>query len=145
MTLVLSPALQAALRSSGEAAYPEEGAGLILGQIEGQRRRAQRLLALPNRSPEDSRARRYQLDPRDLLRAEDEAERQGMEILGVYHSHPDHPARPSETDRELALPWYCYVITSIEQGRADESTAWRLADDHSRFEPFAIEVDSQGG
>ncbi len=145
MTLLLSPALESALRSSGEAAYPEEGAGLILGRIEGERRRALRLLPMPNRSPEESRPRRYQLDPRDLMQAETEAERQGMEVLGVYHSHPDHPARPSETDRDLALPWYCYVITSIQRGRAAESTAWRLAEDHSRFEPFALEVDSQGG
>ena len=145
MRLMLSPDLARALESRGEAAYPEEGAGLILGHVDGERRHALQLLPLPNRSAEASRRQHYSLDPSDLLRAEAEAERLGLEILGVYHSHPDHPARPSETDLELALPWYCYVITSVERGRAGESAAWRLADDHSRFEPYAIDRLSQGG
>lgn len=145
MSLLLSPDLARALESKGEAAYPEEGAGLILGHVDGERRRASHLFPLPNRSPEESRRRRYTLDPRDLLRAEAEAERLGLDILGVYHSHPDHPARPSETDLELALPWYCYVITSVEHGRAGESAAWRLADDHSRFEAYAIDILTPGG
>jgi len=145
VTLLLTPELARALKSTGEAAYPEEGAGLILGHVDGERRQASQLLPLPNRSPEAARRRRYSLDPRDLLQAEVEAERLGLEILGVYHSHPDHPARPSETDLELALPWYCYVITSVERGRAGESAAWRLADDHSRFEAYAIDLLAPGG
>jgi proteasome lid subunit RPN8/RPN11 len=145
VSLLLSPDLARALESRGEAAYPEEGAGLILGHVDGERRQATQLLPLPNRSPEASRQRRYSLDARDLMQAEDEAERLGLEILGVYHSHPDHPARPSETDLELALPWYCYVITSVERGRAGESAAWRLADDHTRFEAYAIDLLTPGG
>lgn len=145
MSLLVSPDLVRDLESRGEAAYPEEGAGLILGSVEGERRRASQLLPLPNRSPEESRGRRYTLDPHDLLRAEAEAERLGLEILGVYHSHPDHPAQPSETDLEMALPWYCYVITSVEHGRANGSAAWRLADDHSRFEPYLIDIMTPGG
>lgn len=144
MTLVMTPALERALNSNGESAYPEEGAGLLLGHVDGERRRAVELLAMPNRSPEAVRPRRYELDPRELLDAEDDADRRGLDVLGVYHSHPDHPARPSETDRSLALPWYVYVIVSVERGRAVDRTAWRLADDRGRFEPVAIDVDSEG-
>src|SRR4030065_584569 len=91
------------------------------------------VLPLPTRPAWAPPRQHYSLDPSDRLRAEAEAERLGLEILGVYHSHPDHPARPSETDLELALPWYCYVITSVERGRVGASAAWRLADDHRRI------------
>jgi proteasome lid subunit RPN8/RPN11 len=145
MSLILSADLVRRLQLSGEEAYPEEGAGLLLGRLEGEQRRVVQLLALPNRSPGSDRRRRYLLDPRDLLEAEDEAERRGLDVLGVFHSHPDHPARPSETDRELALPWYWYVITTIVSGHAGESTAWCLAADERAFEPMAIDVIPAGG
>ncbi len=68
-----------------------------------------------------------------MLLAEQESEALGMEILGVYHSHPDHPPLPSEFDRDWALPWYSYLITSVARGRAIESRSWRLAEDRSSF------------
>jgi proteasome lid subunit RPN8/RPN11 len=129
------------LRRQGELAYPEEGAGLILGLADGERRRASQLRPLANRSPESARRRRYEIDPRDLMRVEDEAEQGGLEIVGIYHSHPDHPAAPSETDREWALPWYVYVITSVQGGRAVECTGWRLTDDRANFEPVPIRTE----
>ena len=142
MTLLLSEELAQDLRRHGETAYPEEGAGLILGRDEGDRRLAVQLLPLPNRSPDGARRRRYWIDPRDVMEAETQAEREGLDILGVFHSHPDHPAEPSETDREGALPWYVYVITSVRNGSAMESTGWRLADDRLRFEPVPILMEN---
>ncbi|HET7011260.1 MAG TPA: M67 family metallopeptidase [Anaerolineales bacterium] len=140
MTLLLSGDLARAIRRHGESTYPEEGAGLILGKVEGDRRRALQLRTAANRSPAEVRRRRYFVDPREMMQAEAEADDQGLEILGVFHSHPDHPASPSETDREWALPWYVYVITSVRAGRAEESTGWRLAEDRSEFVPVMIEI-----
>lgn len=141
MTLLISEDLVRDLRRHGETAYPEEGAGLILGSADGETRLAAQLRPLANRSPDGARRRRYEIDPRDLMRVEDEAEQGGLEVVGIYHSHPDHPAAPSETDREWALPWYVYVITSVQGGRAVESTGWRLADNRARFEPVLIRTD----
>jgi len=141
VTLLISEDLVRDLRRHGETAYPEEGAGLILGSADGETRLAAQLRPLANRSPDGARRRRYEIDPRDLMRVEDEAEQGGLEVVGIYHSHPDHPAAPSETDREWALPWYVYVITSVQGGRAVESTGWRLADNRARFEPVLIRTD----
>ena len=56
-----------------------------------------------------------------------------MDVVGVFHSHPNHPNRPSEFDRELAVPWYSYIITSVQQGKADKSRSWRLTDNRESF------------
>jgi proteasome lid subunit RPN8/RPN11 len=74
-----------------------------------------------------------------MLSAEKLAESKGLEVVGVFHSHPDHPARPSDTDREWALPWYSYVITSVESGEAQRTSSWRLKEDRSGFQKERIE------
>ncbi len=122
----------------GEATYPEEGAGFLLGAREGDLYRVVDVAPLPNVREEEARRTRYLISPEDTIRAEEEAERRDLSVIGVFHSHPDHPAQPSEFDREWALPWFVYVITSVEQGRAVESRAWRLADDRSGFEEEPI-------
>jgi proteasome lid subunit RPN8/RPN11 len=131
VTLVLPRALLRQIREHGEAHYPEEGAGLLLGRIQASQRLAARLLPLDNSFEATARGRRYRLSANDLVTAEEEADRLGLDILGVYHSHPDHPPRPSEFDREWALPFYSYVITSVHSGDAVESRSWRLTDDRS--------------
>ncbi|HEX7976483.1 MAG TPA: M67 family metallopeptidase [Anaerolineales bacterium] len=118
-----------------EAAYPEEGAGLLLGQEDGLGRRvAAGIVAFPNAREDAARHNRYLITPQDMLRGEQEAIRRGLDVLGVFHSHPDHPDRPSEFDREWALPWFSYLITSVQSGRAVQSRSWRLLDDRSAFE-----------
>ncbi len=134
MTLNLPQSLLDQIWSDGQQNYPHEGAGLLLGALEGERRTANRLLALANSFEEGARSRRYRLSAEDMLRAEGEADRLGLEILGVYHSHPDHPARPSDYDRAWALPFYSYVITTVQQGRAVESRSWRLTDDRQEMQ-----------
>jgi proteasome lid subunit RPN8/RPN11 len=79
--------------------------------------------------------------PRDVLRAERLAGEQGLELLGWYHTHPDHPARPSEFDREHAWPWYSYLILSVTAQAPGAMTSWRLADDRSAYAAESIEVD----
>jgi proteasome lid subunit RPN8/RPN11 len=139
MPLHLPPEILVQIHASGEAAYPEEGAGLLLGKVEGERRRVVSLLELSNQRESGARHNRYLLTPQDYLRGEQEAARQGLDVLGVYHSHPDHPNRPSEFDREWAMPWFSYIITSVQDGRAVESRAWVLSEDRSRFEEQEIE------
>jgi proteasome lid subunit RPN8/RPN11 len=140
MSLSLSAALLTEIHAHGARAYPEEGAGLLLGAFEGDARRITRLLPLDNHFQPEARNRRYLIAPRDLLAAEDEAERQGLEVVGVFHSHPDHPARASEFDTQWALPVYSYLITQIQAGVAVESRSWRLAEDRATMTEEPLQV-----
>jgi proteasome lid subunit RPN8/RPN11 len=117
------------IRRHGESSYPEEGAGLILGKVDGDERFADQILPLTNQFEAALRNRRYMITPQDMIKAEEIAEGNGREIIGIFHSHPDHPARPSEFDRERALPWYSYLITSVRQSKAHESRVWRLTEE----------------
>jgi proteasome lid subunit RPN8/RPN11 len=119
-------------------AYPEEGCGVLLGSEDGEARRVERVVPLAN-DREDARARRYLISPERLLEAEQEGRASGLEIVGFFHSHPDHPASPSAFDLEHAWPYYSYLILSVERGRVVEARSWRLAADRSRFEPEALE------
>ena len=140
MTLRIPSGLLARIWQHGQQAYPEEGAGLMLGRFDGEARLVTHLLPLENHFQPESRGRRYLITPRDLLRAEDEAERLGLDIVGVFHSHPDHPARASDFDTQWALPVYSYLITQVQAARALESTCWRLAEDRARMNEEALEI-----
>lgn len=129
----------------GESAYPEEGAGFLFGTVDGEQRQVKAILTLNNAREEGARHNRYLLTPQDYLRGEQEAARLGLDVLGVFHSHPDHPSRPSEFDREWALPWFSYLITRIEGGRAMESRSWRLREDRSAFEEEVLQITSESG
>jgi len=139
MSLVVTQEILARIHGNGEQAYPEEGAGLLVGVRMGEEKRVVTLLPLANTREDASRHNRYLLDPQDYLKGEMEAARLGLDVLGVFHSHPDHPNRPSEFDREWAMPWFSYVITSIQQGKAVESRSWLLAEDRSTFLEETIE------
>jgi proteasome lid subunit RPN8/RPN11 len=121
------------IHAHGEAAYPEEGAGLLLGHAHGEQKQAIQVLTLGNAREQTARHNRYLLTPQDYLRGELEAGRQGLDVIGVFHSHPDHPDRPSEFDREWAMPWFSYLITSVQSGKAASSRSWRLAEERDRF------------
>ncbi len=132
------------IHAHGEAHYPEEGAGVLLGTVEGDRRRVHDLVPVANRFEPGSRHNRYRIEPQDLLQAEQQAEAAGLEVIGIFHSHPDHPAEPSEFDRQWALPWYSYLITRVAAGKAVESRSWRLADDRSHFDEETLVVTAAG-
>ncbi|MFZ5882767.1 MAG: Mov34/MPN/PAD-1 family protein [Chloroflexota bacterium] len=129
----------AQIQAHGERAYPEEGAGFLLGVDNGEKT-VMHILALPNAREDGARHNRYLITPEDYLHAELEAERLGVSLVGVFHSHPDHPNQPSEFDREWAQPYFSYVITSVEKGRAVESRSWLLKEDRSQFEEEKIEI-----
>lgn len=120
--------------------YPEEGVGLLLGSANGNGRVVQNILRLENSREDDARHNRYLITAQDMLAGEKEAAKQNLDVIGVFHSHPDHPNQPSEFDREWALPWYSYVITSIETGKPTKSRSWRLTDDRKKFVEEIIEI-----
>jgi proteasome lid subunit RPN8/RPN11 len=117
-----------AIWDHAEHHYPNESAGVILGQVEADFRIAEATIPLKNNFRQDSRHNRYLIRPEDMLEVEQSAEKLGLDVIGVFHSHPDHPAKPSDYDREWALPWYSYLITSIRRGNVINSRSWRLSD-----------------
>lgn len=137
--LRLSQDLLTKIHAHGEQAYPEEGAGFMLG-ADGQERVVEAILPLSNSREEAARKNRYLFTPADYMKAELEAERLGLSLLGVFHSHPDHPNRPSEFDREWAQPFFSYVVTSVGLGKALESRSWRLVEDRSEFHEEQIKL-----
>mgnify|MGYP006281073259 CR=1 FL=1 len=121
--------------SSPSAAHDNDQGGFLLGTVtDAGRNRVTAIRRVANRQPEN-RERRYQISADDYRAAQADADAQGLDVVGVYHSHPDHPARPSETDlQEATFPGYTYVIVSVQKGTPDVLTAWSLAPDRSRFD-----------
>lgn len=141
MILQLTQQLLTQIHAHGEQAYPEEGAGFLLGTSSDNGTRAvQGILPLGNSREEQARHNRYLITPEDYLKAELAADKLGLSLIGVFHSHPDHPNRPSEFDREWAQPYFSYVITSVQSGRAVESRSWRLIEDRTKFEEEEIRL-----
>lgn len=145
MSLLISQELIALIHQHGESAYPEEGAGLLLGRVDGGQKQVTAILPLANTREDGARFNRYLLTARDYLYGEEEAARRGLDVLGVFHSHPDHPNRPSEFDREWAMPWFSYLITSVNAGKAASSRSWLLSEDRQSFseEEVIITVENQ--
>lgn len=145
MALVVSPDLYARITAHLQAAYPNEGVGLLLGRADGAspdlRKTVKAVSLLPNRFDANEQHHRYSITAQDMLDGEDEAARLGLDVIGVFHSHPDHPARASEYDREYALPWYSYLIVSVQNGSAADARAWVLTDDRSQFVEEVFEVE----
>ena len=131
--LVLTTALRRRIESEGAAAYPNECCGILIGRDQGGRRLVERLEPGQNVFQADERYHRFSIDPRAQLKAEREADAEGKAVLGFYHSHPDHPARPSEYDREHAWPFYSYVIVAIARGKPADMTSWVLDEKTNQF------------
>ena len=123
-----------AIRRHGADAYPEEGCGFLLGTVTDDcDNRVVALHRATNRHTEN-RERRYELTADDYRDADAAAQEQDLDVVGTYHSHPDHPARPSNTDLdEATFPGFTYVIVAVHDGTPDVLTAWSLAPDRSEF------------
>jgi proteasome lid subunit RPN8/RPN11 len=130
MALALSAAVNDAIRRHAAETYPHECCGALIGG-EGVVTEA---FALPNTTDEGPR-RRFLVRPDDYREAERRAAAQGAGLLGFYHSHPDHPAQPSQYDLDHAWPFFSYVIVSVRGGATGDITSWRLRDDRSAFDP----------
>ena len=136
MALALQAGVADAIRQHGSETYPNECCGALLGVAgDAGAKQVRALLALDNRREGEAARTRFLISAEDMLQAMKQARAQGLDILGFYHSHPDHPARPSEFDREHAWPGYSYIIVAVAGGEPQEATSWVLADDRSRFLP----------
>ena len=140
MTLRLNAALVDEIRREGERAYPAECCGVLAGRA-GEVKEVLRLVPATNRRTDD--VHRYLISPDDLRQIEVGLRSLGLEVLGSYHSHPDHPAAPSVFDTEQAWPWYSYIIVRVDGGRAVELTSWVLDDDRSTMHPESVDVLSE--
>ena len=146
MSLRLPGALADEIRRHGEAAYPAECCGALIGRAEDgatdpPAKEVQRLWPAVNRRTDDPH--RYLIAPDDLRRLEREVREAGQVIVGYYHSHPDHPARPSAFDTEHAWPWYSYLIVRIDRGRAADLASWVLDDERPQMHPESLDVLSE--
>jgi proteasome lid subunit RPN8/RPN11 len=129
MALRLIAQVDAAIRAHGAETYPNECCGALIGR-DGV---ITETLALPNMTDEGPRTR-FRVTPKDYREAERRAGDAGGELLGFYHSHPDHPARPSQYDLDHAWPCFSYVIVSVREGVSGDMTSWRLREDRSAFD-----------
>jgi len=134
--LTISSEVVNLIQNHGREAYPNECCGALIG--------LQNVVSqgypLPNMTDEGPR-RRFLVSPSDYREAEKRATELGMELLGFYHSHPDHPARPSQYDLDHAWPVFAYVILAVEKGEPKAMTSWRLCEDRSRFDEEKIYID----
>ena len=124
-TLFLAETLGESLEAYAQRAYPNEACGLLLGTRTGD----ERVVTLVRQAHNLNVARandRYELDPQDFLAADREARATGVDVVGIWHTHPDHPARPSATDRAGAWPEWSYVILSVSREGVGEVRSWRL-------------------
>jgi len=143
--LLLAKNLEQEIRDHGARDYPHECCGAMLGTEDGATRRQVRaLFPLINRR-DDSPRNRFSITPEDYRAAERAAAERGFDLLGWYHSHPDHPARPSEFDREHAWPGWSYVIVSVDAGAPKDLTSWQLEDDRSKFQPEVVVPEGVAG
>jgi proteasome lid subunit RPN8/RPN11 len=141
--IALAPAQVEAIREHGRAAYPEECCGALLGRAGEEACVVEDVRAIGN-THGDGRRRRFLVDPRDYLAVEREARLRGLDLLGFYHSHPDHPARPSAYDREHAWPNLVYLIVAVAGGTPAEMTCWRLSEDRAAMLPESISESISG-
>jgi proteasome lid subunit RPN8/RPN11 len=135
--LVVPSRLMEEINTHVEKAYPEEGAGFLIGD-EGQVRE---IIALSNAREDGARLNRFLFTPEDYLNAELHADRIGLSLIGVFHSHPDCPNVPSEYDREWAQPFFSYIITRVDEGKAVNSRSWKLLEDRSNYEEEEIQIN----
>lgn len=129
MSIAIGADVDAAIREHGAETYPNECCGALIGR-EGV---VTGTYALPNTTEEGPR-RRFLVRPQDYRAAEKQAGVAGGELLGFYHSHPDHPARPSQYDLDHAWPSFSYIIVAVREGVPEDMTSWRLRGDRSAFD-----------
>lgn len=136
--LILSKAFYEKIEHEGAAAFPNECCGIIYGRDEPGRRIVTRLEPVPNDFETGERYHRFMITPGILMQAEKTAVSNSELLLGFYHSHPNHPARPSEYDREHGWPFYSYVIVSIMNCKPADMTCWLLNEQTEQFEQQEI-------
>ena len=128
-----------AIRSHGEATYPDECGGMLIGRFEGERGKTVVETFPMENSSEENQRNRVLLLPKDVLRAERHARENKLDVIGYYHSHPDDRAVPSQYDLDHALPVWSYIIVSVLKGRAVDVRSWEMENDRSKFYEETVE------
>jgi proteasome lid subunit RPN8/RPN11 len=146
--LVLTSSHARQIEREGAETYPNECCGIMYGRDVNEngvtRRMVERLEPVPNDFETGERFHRFSISPKQLMQAEKTSAAEGRLVLGFYHSHPDHPARPSEYDREHAWPFYSYVIVAITKGEPTDMTSWQLSEQTETFSrEDIVETDQQ--
>jgi proteasome lid subunit RPN8/RPN11 len=132
--ITLTKGLEDAIHDAGDRAYPNECCGIVIGSIaDNNSRVAADIIPIENAREAGEQYHRFRIEPEDLMKAELAARKRGLDVLGFYHSHPDHPAKPSDYDKEHALPYYSYIITAVDLGVTWDITSWELKADRSAF------------
>jgi proteasome lid subunit RPN8/RPN11 len=132
----MAPEAAEAIRAEAARAYPAEGCGALLGPTGAA---VSEILPLANTEATRPRTR-FTVSPLDYLAAEDRAEARGLKLLGFWHSHPDHPARPSPTDRAYAWPGLLTLVIGVERGDPGEMTAWDVPGQDEPFRQLELEI-----
>lgn len=138
--LKISKELTTRMEAHLEKAYPGEGAGFLLG-VDGN---VNDVLLMENAREEEARHNRFLLTPEDYLNAEMKAMELGMDLIGVFHSHPDCPNVPSEYDREWAQPFFSYIISRVDNGKTVSHRSWKLLEDRTKYEEEEIKIIDTG-
>ena len=137
MALKIGAADVGHIHEHAKESYPEECAGAIVGMDVGETKIVVDVWRAEN-THEGERERRFLIEPLQIKDFEERAQERDMDLLGFYHSHPDHPAEPSEYDREHAWPYYSYVIASVGKGEVQNMRSWILRDDRSGYDEEPI-------
>ncbi len=131
------------IRAHGREAYPDECCGFLIGGASGSETEGKRAVVALERARNDfdgERGRRFLIRPEEVRDIERRAESQGRSVVGFYHSHPDHPARPSLFDQEHAWPWYTYIVLSVTRTDTPSVGAFELDPEASTFRPVELLV-----
>jgi len=131
MEVTIAENVKFIIESDGQKSYPYECCGFMYGREENGKRYITRAEPV-NNTKEENRERRFEISPLDYIKAEEYADSNGLLLLGVYHSHPEHPAIPSEHDLKAAMPYFSYVIISVKKAKLVDFRSWRLSG--GRFE-----------
>ena len=139
--LKLTGEIEEKIRQAGAEAYPNECCGILFGSEENGVNTVKALKPIENARESGEQYHRFLITAEDMVQAELEARKLGLEIVGFYHSHPDHPARPSDYDRDHALPFYSYIILRVAEGRPELMTSWRLQLSREAFDREELEIE----
>ncbi|MEL6731267.1 MAG: M67 family metallopeptidase [Bacteroidota bacterium] len=138
-TLEVSPGAWKVMKADAESRFPNECCGFFYGK-DGEIRTVSFATVVDN-SKEGDQRRRFEISPLDYMRAEKKAIAEGLDLLGVYHSHPNHPAIPSIHDLKQAVPHFSYIILSVQKGTYDHVRSWRLTEE-GQFAEETLHLDS---
>lgn len=139
MSVTITAAQEAAIRRHGEAGYPNEICGILLGKEADGHKTIHELLPIENQFEAEEQYHRFLITPPDMLRAEKQARAAGLSVIGFYHSHPEAEAVASAYDRDHAWPWYSYIIVSVRARQARDLSSWTLRDDRSAFDEERVD------